>query len=89
MTGLALACGGASALNHVLDRDIDKLMGKRTRARPLAAERMPPTRALEFGLALSAFSFVLLASLVNVLTATLALYAVYNRLIGVERMRLG
>ncbi len=73
MTGLALACGGASALNHVLDRDIDKLMGKRTRARPLAAERMPPTRALEFGLALSAFSFVLLASLVNVLTAALAL----------------
>jgi heme o synthase len=73
MSGLALACGGASALNHVLDRDIDKLMGKRTRARPLAAERMPPTRALEFGLTLSAFSFVLLASLVNVLTATLAL----------------
>jgi protoheme IX farnesyltransferase len=73
MTGLALACGGASALNHVLDADIDKLMGKRTRARPLAAERMPPTRALEFGLTLSAFSFVLLASLVNVLAATLAL----------------
>ena len=73
MTGLALACGGASALNHVLDRDIDKLMGTRTRARPLAAERMPPSRALEFGLTLSAFSFVLLASFVNVLTATLAL----------------
>jgi heme o synthase len=73
MSGLALACGGASALNHVIDRDIDRLMGKRTRARPLAAERMPPSRALEFGLALSAFSFVLLASAVNVLTATLAL----------------
>ncbi len=73
MTGLALACGGASALNHVLDRDIDKLMGKRTRARPLAAERMPAARALEFGLTLSAFSFVLLASLVNVLAAVLAL----------------
>jgi heme o synthase len=73
MSGLALACGGASALNHVLDRDIDKLMGKRTRARPLAAERMPPTYALEFGLTLSALSFVLLASLVNVLTAALAL----------------
>ena len=27
MVGLALACGGASALNHVLDRDIDRLMG--------------------------------------------------------------
>ncbi len=73
MSGLALACGGASALNHVLDRDIDKLMGKRTRARPVAAERMPASRALEFGLTLSAFSFVLLASLVNVLAAVLAL----------------
>jgi protoheme IX farnesyltransferase len=73
MLGLALACGGASALNHVLDRDIDRLMGDRTRARPLAAGRMPPSRALEFGLALSAFSFVLLASAVNVLTAALAL----------------
>src|SRR5207248_3462495 len=73
MSGLALACGGASALNHVLDRDIDRLMGERTRARPLAAERMPASHALEFGLALSAFSFVLLASLVNVLTAALAL----------------
>jgi protoheme IX farnesyltransferase len=73
MSGLALACGGASALNHVVDRDIDRLMGERTRARPLAADRMVPARALEFGLALSAFSFVLLASLVNVLTAVLAL----------------
>jgi len=34
---------------------------------------MPPSRALEFGLTLSAFSFVLLASFANVLTATLAL----------------
>jgi protoheme IX farnesyltransferase len=73
MAGLALACGGASALNHVLDRDIDRLMGERTRARPLAADRMPASRALEFGLALSALSFVLLASAVNVLTAALAL----------------
>jgi heme o synthase len=73
MTGLALACGGASALNHVLDRDIDRLMGERTRARPVAAERVRPSQALEFGLALSAFSFVLLASAVNVLTAALAL----------------
>ena len=39
MTGLALACGGASALNHVLDRDIDRLMGSRTQARPVASGR--------------------------------------------------
>jgi heme o synthase len=73
MTGLALACGGASALNHVLDRDIDPLMGERTKRRPVASGRVTPSRALEFGLALSALSFVLLASAVNVLTAVLAL----------------
>jgi protoheme IX farnesyltransferase len=71
--GLALACGGASALNHVLDRDIDRLMGKRTRNRPVAQGRIAPERALEFGLALSALSFVLLGSFTNVLTAMLAL----------------
>jgi heme o synthase len=72
MAGLALACGGASALNNVLDRDLDRLM-TRTGHRPVAEERVVPARALEFGLTLSAFSFVLLASLVNVLTAVLAL----------------
>jgi protoheme IX farnesyltransferase len=74
MLGLALACGGASALNHVLDADIDRLMGKRTRSRPVAAGRVPASYALEFGLALSALSFVLLAGVVNVLTALLALF---------------
>jgi heme o synthase len=87
MGGLALACGGASALNHVLDADIDRLMGKRTEKRPVAAGRIEPGRALEFGLTLSAFSFVLLASTVNVLTAALALAGnlfyvlVYTRLL--------
>jgi len=73
MTGLALACGGASALNHVLDADIDRLMGERTARRPVASGRVPVPRALEFGLVLSALSFALLASTVNVLTAVLAL----------------
>ncbi len=72
MLGLALACGGASALNHVLDRDLDRSM-KRTATRPVAGGRVSPELGLEFGLALSALSFVLLASAVNVLTATLAL----------------
>jgi len=71
--GLALACGGAAALNHVLDRDIDKLMGPRTAARPVASGRLTAPRALEFGLALSAGSFTLLASTANLLTAVLAL----------------
>jgi heme o synthase len=73
MLGLGLACGGASALNHVLDRDIDVLMGSRTERRPVASGRVTPAQALEFGVVLSAASFALLASAVNVLTAVLAL----------------
>jgi protoheme IX farnesyltransferase len=73
VVGLALACGGASALNHVLDADVDRLMGKRTEQRPVASGRVLPALALEFGLALSAFSFVLLATTVNVVAAHLAL----------------
>jgi protoheme IX farnesyltransferase len=72
IVGLGLACGGASALNHLLDRDIDRSMG-RTAKRPVAGGRVAPALALEFGVALSALSFVLLGSVVNVLAAVLAL----------------
>jgi len=74
MLGLALACGGASTLNHVLDRDIDVLMGARTRSRPVASGRVTSPQAIEFGLFLSALSFAVLASAVNLLTALLALF---------------
>jgi protoheme IX farnesyltransferase len=74
MLGLALACGGASALNHVLDRDIDALMGSRTKSRPVASGRVTPAQGIEFALLLSALSFALLASAVNLLTAVLALF---------------
>jgi protoheme IX farnesyltransferase len=73
IVGGALACGGASALNHVLDRDIDRLMGSRTASRPVAAGRISPARATVFGLALSAASFAVLAPLTNLLAAALAL----------------
>ena len=87
MGGLALACGGASAMNHVLDADIDKLMGGRTDKRPVATGRVAPSHAIEFALALSALSFTLLASFTNVLTAVLALagnlfyVVIYTRLL--------
>src|SRR5205085_942526 len=71
--GGALACGGASALNHVLDRDIDRLMGPRTASRPVAAGRLSPARATAFGLALSALSFVVLVAFANLLAAVLAI----------------
>jgi protoheme IX farnesyltransferase len=74
LVGLGLACGGASAINHVMDADIDRLMGERTSRRPVAAGRVAPPRAVEFGIALSALSFALLASTLNVFTAVLALF---------------
>jgi heme o synthase len=73
MVGGGLACGGASALNHVLDRDIDRLMGPRTASRPVAAGRISPARAVAFGLTLSTLSFAVLATVTNVLAAALAL----------------
>jgi heme o synthase len=73
VVGGGLACGGASALNHVLDRDIDRLMGPRTASRPVAAGRITPARATAFGIALSSLSFVILAVFANLLSAALAL----------------
>jgi protoheme IX farnesyltransferase len=73
VVGGASACGGAGAFNHVLDRDIDRLMGRRTASRPVAAGRIAPERAVAFGFALSALSFVVLAVMANVLAAALAL----------------
>jgi heme o synthase len=71
--GGALACGGASALNHVLDRDIDRLMGPRTASRPVAAGRIAPRRAVAFGVGLSALSFAVMTAFANLLAATLSL----------------
>jgi len=72
LAGGALASGGASALNHLLDRDVDALLGERTADRPVVAGRIAPRQALAFGLALSALALALLASAVNVLAALLA-----------------
>ncbi len=73
VVGGALACGGASTFNHVLDRDIDQLMGPRTASRPVAAGRIAPAHAVAFGLALSVLSFAILAAVDNLLAAVLAL----------------
>ncbi len=70
--GLGLSSGGASAINHYLDRDLDARM-LRTAARPIPAGRVPPEAALGFGCGLVIVSFVVLATNVNLLAAVLAL----------------
>jgi heme o synthase len=67
-----LSAGGAGAVNHYFDRDIDAQM-KRTASRPIPAGRVAPGSALAFGLILSALSFLLLWTTVNLLAASLAM----------------
>ena len=54
-----LSAGGAGAVNHYYDRDIDAAM-KRTASRPVPAGRIAPRSALTFGLGLAALSFALM-----------------------------
>src|SRR3954454_15235751 len=63
-----LSAGGAGAVNHWYDRDIDAQM-RRTATRPIPAGRISPRAALVYGCALSALSFVWLSAFVNVLAA--------------------
>jgi protoheme IX farnesyltransferase len=67
-----LSAGGAGAVNHYYDRDIDAQM-KRTATRPVPAGRISPRAALTFGIALAALSFALMWVTLGLLPAALAL----------------
>ncbi|HXA54784.1 MAG TPA: heme o synthase, partial [Solirubrobacteraceae bacterium] len=66
-----LSAGGAGAVNHWFDRDIDAQMA-RTATRPIPAGRIAPVAALTFGCCLAALSFLELSLTVNVLAASLS-----------------
>ncbi len=70
--GGALSAGGAGAMNHALDRDIDAQM-RRTASRPVPAGRVSPLAAIVYGVLLGCASFALLALTVNALAAVLAM----------------
>jgi heme o synthase len=72
MIGGYLAAGGANAINHYVDRDIDGRMS-RTTARPVASGRVSPSRALVFGVSLGGASALVLGLFTNWLAAALAL----------------
>ncbi|WP_198412513.1 heme o synthase [Nocardioides mangrovicus] len=74
VVGGTLSAGSANALNCVYDRDIDEHM-RRTRRRALPRHVVSPRAALVFGLALVVVSTVVLGTLVNWLSAWLALAA--------------
>jgi protoheme IX farnesyltransferase len=66
-----LAAGGAGAVNHWYDRDIDLAMA-RTANRPVPSGRVSPRAALIFGVSLAVASFVLMSLTINVLAASLS-----------------
>ncbi len=69
---IAIATGGAGAINMWYDRDIDALM-RRTADRPVPRGRIAPGDALAYGIGLSVFSVLLLWLATNlVAAATLA-----------------
>lgn len=70
--GTALVAGGASAFNQVIERRTDALM-RRTRLRPMADNRMSARDALIYAAVLSALGLVILAAVVNPLSAAVAL----------------
>jgi protoheme IX farnesyltransferase len=66
-----LSAGGAGAVNHYLDRDIDAQMA-RTANRPVPSGRIPAPVALAFGCALATLSLIELSLAVNPLAAVLS-----------------
>ncbi|HEU0223905.1 MAG TPA: heme o synthase [Steroidobacteraceae bacterium] len=73
--GIALAASSAAAINHVLDARIDAEMA-RTRLRPLPRGKVSEAYALSFAFVLGAGSMLLLALLVNALTAVLTFVSI-------------
>ena len=72
--GGALGAGGANAINHYLDQDIDAMMA-RTARRPVPGNRVRPLMALAYGIGLNVLSFGVLFYWVNWLAAVLTLAA--------------
>jgi protoheme IX farnesyltransferase len=66
-----LSAGGAGAVNHWFDRDIDAQMA-RTATRPIPSGRVAPGAALMFGFVLAALSLVELSLFVNPTAALLS-----------------
>ena len=77
LIGIGLVAGGSSALNQLLERDIDSLM-ERTKGRPLPAGRVTPGAAVAFAGVISLSGILLLALIVNPLTALLAAIALLS-----------
>ncbi|MDQ6670813.1 MAG: heme o synthase [Chloroflexota bacterium] len=72
LVGGALMSGGAGAINHYVDRDIDPLMG-RTAWRPIPSGVISPGRALWFGIGLGVLAGFVFVVFVNLIACVLSI----------------
>lgn len=70
--GIGLLSSAAAAINHIVDQQIDSVMG-RTHNRPLPTGKITAANAIVFSTSMAVLGFVLLYLLVNPLTAWLTL----------------
>ena len=73
--GTTMLAGGAGAINHYIEKDLDMLM-ERTKSRPIPAGLISSQTALYFGIIQSFLGFGLLLAFVNMLTALLGLLTI-------------
>ena len=74
--GTTMLAGGAGAMNHYIEKDLDMLM-ERTKSRPIPAGLISSQTALYFGIIQSVLGFGLLWAFVNMLTALLGLLTIF------------
>lgn len=71
LLGIVLSAGSANALNQWYDRDIDAVMKRTSKKRPLPQGRLSPFKAMVFSIATGALGTALLYSYGNWLAAAL------------------
>lgn len=70
LLGIGFSAGSAAAINHLVDKRIDAIMA-RTNKRPVARGRLSVKQASMFAFLIGSLGLVILASMVNLLTAVL------------------
>jgi heme o synthase len=80
LAGTLLVASGTATLNQYIERGYDAQM-RRTKRRPLAAERIEPSHALGFGITLSVSGAAYLAAAVNLVASLLAVLTLLSYLL--------
>ena len=73
LLAITLTAGSANAFNQYFERDLDALMERTRKRRPLPLHRLPARNALSFAVGIGAAATILLAAVSNLLAAGLAL----------------